>query len=95
MHLPSAYMPILYPLLVSIFVYVFGYNSTSVFLLLVFQSFLGAINCLMIGKIFGKNLIKKVFSYLLNSIFPLYFMSTQISASTLYVFLISCVIVLP
>ena len=62
LHLPSAYMPILYPLLVTLFVYVFGYNSTSVFLLLAFQSFLGAINCLMIGKIFEEKFNKKSFS---------------------------------
>ncbi len=94
LHLPSAYMPILYPLLVTFFVYVFGYNSTSVFLLLVFQSFLGAINCLIIGKIFEEKFNKKSFSLIyLTAFFPLHiFMSTQISASTLYVFLISCVL---
>ena len=94
LHLPSAYMPILYPLLVTFFVYVFGYNSTSVFLLLVFQSFLGAINCLMIGKIFEEKFNKKSFPLIyLTAFFPLHiFMSTQISASTLYVFLISCVL---
>ena len=94
LHLPSAYMPILYPLLVTLFVYVFGYNSTSVFLLLAFQSFLGAINCLMIGKIFEEKFNKKSFSLIyLTAFFPLHiFMSTQISASTVYVFLISCVL---
>ena len=94
LHLPSAYMPILYPLLVTFFVYFFGYNSTSVFLILVFQSFLGAINCLMIGKIFEEKFNKKSFPLLyLTVFFPLHiFMSTQISASTLYVFLISCVL---
>ena len=94
LHLPSAYMPILYPLLVTLFVYVFGYNSTSVFLLLAFQSFLGAINCLMIGKIFEEKFNKKSFSLIyLTAFFPLHiFMSTQISASTVYVFLMSCVL---
>ena len=94
LHLPSAYMPILYPLLVTLFVYVFGYNSTSVFLLLAFQSFLGAINCHMIGKIFEEKFNKKSFSLIyLTAFFPLHiFMSTQISASTVYVFLISCVL---
>lgn len=94
LHLPSAYMPILYPLLVTLFVYVFGYNSASVFLLLAFQSFLGAINCLMIGKIFEEKFNKKSFSLIyLTAFFPLHiFMSTQISASTVYVFLISCVL---
>ena len=93
-HLPSAYMPILYPLLVTFFVYIFGYNNISVFLILIFQSFLGALNCLMIGKIFQEKFNTRSFPLLLlSAIFPLHiFMSTQISASTLYVFLITSVL---
>ena len=71
-HLPSAYMPILYPLLVTFFVYIFGYNNISVFLILIFQSFLGALNCLMIGKFFKKNLIQEVFLFYLYRQFSLY-----------------------
>tara|TARA_B100000963_G_scaffold334966_1_gene328659 strand:- start:846 stop:2084 length:1239 start_codon:yes stop_codon:yes gene_type:complete len=94
LHLPSAYMPILYPLLVTFFIYIFGYNNVSVFLILVFQSFLGAVNCFMIGKIFEEKFNSKSLSVILfTSFFPLHiFMSTQISASTLYVFLITCVL---
>ena len=87
-------MPILYPLLVTFFIYIFGYNNISVFLILIFQSFLGALNCLMIGKIFQEKFNTRSFPLLLlSAIFPLHiFMSTQISASTLYVFLITSVL---
>tara|TARA_B100001057_G_C22867901_1_gene957412 strand:+ start:5939 stop:7177 length:1239 start_codon:yes stop_codon:yes gene_type:complete len=94
LHLPSAYMPILYPLLVTFFIYIFGYNNVSVFLILVFQSFLGAVNCFMIGKIYEEKFNSKSLTVILfTSFFPLHiFMSTQISASTLYVFLITSVL---
>ena len=90
-YIPSAYMPILYPLFLTIIVSVIGYSQFSVFFILLIQSLMGVINCFMIRDIYEMKFGEKnsYFITWLVALFPLHiFMSSQISASTLYVFLI-------
>ena len=91
LYIPSAYMPILYPLFLTLIIYFIGYSQFSVFIILLVQSLMGVINCFMIRDIYEMKFGQKN-SYLiawLVALFPLHiFMSSQISASTLYVFLI-------
>ncbi|SVD23720.1 uncharacterized protein METZ01_LOCUS376574, partial [marine metagenome] len=51
-YIPSAYMPILYPLFLTIIVYLIGYSQFSVFFILLLQSLMGVINCFMIRDIY-------------------------------------------
>ena len=96
-HIPSAYMPILYPLFLYPFIFLFGYTKFAMVLILAFQSLLGVFSCVLLQKIYNfkfgldeKNLVS-----ILLSIFPLHiFMSTQISASNAYTFLIIMILYL-
>ena len=94
-YIPSGYMPILYPLFLTLLTYIFGYGEVHVFAVLVIQSLMGAINCFMIRDIYNikfPNSPSQAITWF-PALFPLHvFMSSQISASTLYVFLLSAVI---
>tara|TARA_X000001036_G_C20608736_1_gene778124 strand:+ start:132 stop:1382 length:1251 start_codon:yes stop_codon:yes gene_type:complete len=94
-YIPSAYMPILYPLCLTLLTYIFGYGDIHVFMVLLIQSLIGVVNCFMIRDIYNlkfPNNTSKIITWI-PALFPLHiFMSSQISASTLYVFLISAVI---
>jgi len=94
-YLPSAYMPVLYPLFLTMIVSLIGYTKFSVFIILILQSLLGAFSCLLIKNLYELKFDKKN-SFLiawLAAFFPLHiFMSSQTSASNLYVFLIIAVL---
>ena len=94
-YLPSAYMPVLYPLFLATIVSFIGYTESSVFIILIIQSLMGAFSCLLIKDLYELKFDKKN-SYLtawLAAFFPLHIlMSSQTSASNLYVFLIICVL---
>lgn len=93
--IPSAYMPVLYPLFLSFASYLFGFNELSILIILIFQSFLGAYTCIILQKIYNIKFDndKLNISAFVLSLFPLHiFMSSQISASNLYIFLFVLVI---
>ena len=89
-YFPSAYMPVLYPLFLAMIVSLIGYTKFSVFIILILQSLLGAFSCLLIKNLYELKFDKKnsfIIAWL-AAFFPLHIlMSTQTSASNLYVFL--------
>jgi 4-amino-4-deoxy-L-arabinose transferase-like glycosyltransferase len=94
-YIPSAYMPILYPLFLSSIVFFIGFSQFSIFIILLIQSLIGVINCFMIRDIYKIKFGSKNAHLVawLVALFPLHiFMSSQISASTLYVFFMGCVL---
>jgi len=94
--IPSAYMPPLYPGFCAVIAYIFGFNNIiSINIILFIQALLGSINILMLKKIarikFNQN-IAIIFAWVLV-FFPLHaYMSSQISPSTIYVFLFSSIL---
>lgn len=93
--IPSAYMPVLYPLFLTTISYIFGFNELSVLIVLIIQAFLGAYSCVIIQKIYNIKFQSDNLnlSAIVLSLFPLHiFMSSQISASNLYIYLFILVI---
>ena len=93
-YLPSGYMPIFYPLFLSFFAFFLGVSQNSVVAILFIQSIIGTLNCYIIYRIYMvKYGSREPLLVWFCALFPLHiFMSSQISASNVYVFLMSLVI---
>ncbi len=88
--LPSACMPIGYPLLVTGFFYVFGMNASGFCILQAFQAVLGAMVCVflyLIGKkIFSRRIA--ILSAIALACYPVFiYMASEFTAANLYIFL--------
>lgn len=88
--LPSAYMPPGYPLLLAGVCYIFGVGFKSFVIIEILQAFIGAVICMLLYVIAHKKFSEKVafYSALVLSFYPTFvYLSSQFSASNLYIFL--------
>lgn len=94
--LPSAYMPPGYPFFLAGICYIIGTGVSTIIFIEMLQALLGAITCIILYTIVEMKFDRKIAfaSCIIFCVYPiLVFMSSQISAVSLYIFL-NCVLIL-